>query len=127
MKKECYGWKDGADPEKTPWYSPVVSVGDLVFVSGQLAITDEGKLSGATIEEQTRQCLDNLSKQLQRVDLSLEDVVKTTVWLTRQADFPAFNRIYASYFADLPPARATVCCDLAIKEAIIEIDAIAVK
>ena len=59
--------------------------------------------------------------------LGLNDVVKTTIWLTRREDFAAFNEAYAAKFGDHRPARSTTICDLALGEALIEIEAVACR
>ena len=85
--------------------------GDLLFLSGQIALAG-GRLVNAGIEGQTRQVLENIKAVLAEYDLDLANVVNATVWLPEEADFPAFNAVYASYFSDNPPTRSTVVSDL---------------
>jgi 2-iminobutanoate/2-iminopropanoate deaminase len=99
-------------------------VGDLLYLSGQLAFAD-GKIQGETIAEQTNFIFDNIEKLLAEAGLTLRDVVKNTVWITRQEDFPAYNRAYGARLAAPYPARSTVISQLAVPGALIEIEAIA--
>jgi 2-iminobutanoate/2-iminopropanoate deaminase len=106
-----------------PHLSPAKRAGDLVFTSGQLGFAD-GKVAG-DIATQTAQTIANIAAVLAAKGLSLTDIVKTTVWLTRREDFAAFNIAYAEAFGDHKPARSTTICGLAIEEALVEIEAIA--
>lgn len=98
--------------------------GDLVFVSGQLALSD-GKVVGDGVAAQTGLVIDAIADQLARFGLDLNDVVKTSVWLTDATNFPAFNEAYGSRFTSPYPARSTVISGLALPGALVEIDAIA--
>lgn len=100
--------------------------GSTVFISGQLGLAG-GKLCGPGIAEQTNQTIDNIETLLAEAGLGLADVVKTTIWLTRAEDFPAFNTTYASRFTDPFPARSTVVAQLLIPEALVEIEVIALR
>jgi len=108
----------------TPHFSPCVAAGDLVFVSGQLAFDAAGAVSG-DVKAQTRQVLANIDAVLGTRGLSLDDVVKITVWITRQDDFPDFNDAYAAVMGERRPARSTVVTGLAVPGALVEIEAIA--
>lgn len=89
-------------------YVQAVLVGDTLYLSGQLAIDPAtGKLVAGDIREQTRRVLLNLQAVLAASDMTLDDAVMATVYLTNLADFPAMNEVYASFFK-APPARATV-------------------
>jgi 2-iminobutanoate/2-iminopropanoate deaminase len=110
-----------------PHYSLTRQAGDLVFVSGRLPFGEGRDIVGDDITAQTRQCLHNLAQVLAGEGLDLGDVVKTTVWITRSEDFEAFNAAYAEHFPTDPPARSTVCAELAVPGALIEIEAIALK
>ncbi|AXQ30037.1 RidA family protein [Solimonas sp. K1W22B-7] len=105
--------------------SPAVRAGNLVFVSGQLGLDDNGALVGANIAAQTHQVMARLRAVLQQAGADLDRVVKAGVWLTDKADFAAFNAIYREYFPQHPPARSTVVSELLIPGARIEIDVIA--
>ncbi|WP_249692289.1 RidA family protein [Stappia sp. WLB 29] len=106
--------------------SAVVRAGDYIFLSGQVPFAPDGTLVAGDIEVQTRQVLDNIAGALGRVGATLDDVVKTTIWLTDPADFPRFNTIYGKYFPQDPPARSCVASQLMV-EAKIEVEAIAYK
>ncbi len=106
--------------------SPAVRAGDFVFVSGQVPAGEDGQLVGGTIEVQTRQVLKNIENALALAGATLADVVKTTVWLADARDFPAFNKVYASFFSDAPPARSTVEARL-MADIKVEIEAVAYK
>jgi reactive intermediate/imine deaminase len=107
-------------------YSPAMRAGDFVFISGQVPTGADGAVVPGGIERQVGAALDNLKAVLETAGCGLQDVVKVTVFLKDGADFGTFNRIYASYFADPPPARSTVCAPLVI-DAGIEIEAVAYK
>jgi 2-iminobutanoate/2-iminopropanoate deaminase len=106
--------------------SKVVRAGDFIFVSGQVPFDSSGKVVGGGIKPQTKQVIENIRTLLQSAGASLDDIVKTTVWLVDQRDFNDFNVVYASFFSNGPPARVTVVTDLVI-DAAIEIDAIAYR
>jgi 2-iminobutanoate/2-iminopropanoate deaminase len=107
-------------------YSQAIRVGDLVFVSGQLALRPgETELSGGTIGEQTEQIFANLHAILEAAGTSLDGLVKTTVFLTDLGDFAGMNEVYARHVGDRPPARATVEIAGLPSGALVEIEAIA--
>jgi 2-iminobutanoate/2-iminopropanoate deaminase len=107
-------------------YNQAIRVGDLVFVAGQLGITLEtGELAGPTVEEQTGQIMRNLSAILDAAGSSLDNLVKTTVFLLDLADFNGMNEVYARYVGDRPPARSTVGISQLPVGARVEIEAIA--
>jgi 2-iminobutanoate/2-iminopropanoate deaminase len=112
-------------------YSQAVSIGDLVFTSGQIPIDPAtGDLVPGAIREQTTRVLDNLTAVLKADSLDMSDVIKTTVYLKNMADFAAMNEIYATYLARegvVPPARSTVEVARLPKDALVEIDLIAVR
>ena len=122
MPKHAITVKNGPQPGGA--YTPILRVGDFLFVSGQVAIdpaTDE--IVGTTIEEQTKRTIENLKLLLAAAGAGLDDVVKATVHLSDMADFDGFNGVYASYFNDPKPARTTVGSNLG--GLLIEIDVIA--
>ena len=107
-------------------YSQAIRVGDLVFVSGQLALrAGEKELSGGSIQEQTDQIFQNLAAILEEAGSGLDKLVKTTVFLQRLDDFAGMNEVYASRVGDRPPARSTVEVARLPSGALVEIDAIA--
>jgi 2-iminobutanoate/2-iminopropanoate deaminase len=91
-------------------YSQAIRAGKTLYLAGQIAIDPKTNevMSNATIEEQTRGVLDNLSAVLAADGLTMGHVVTTTVFLKDLADFEKMNRVYATYFKNAPPARATV-------------------
>ena len=125
MKREVIATKKA--PGAVGPYSQAIRVGDFVFTAGQLAFDPAtGKLVEGGIEEQTRQVLRNIAAVLEAAGSSLDEVVKTTVFLKDMGDFKAMNEVYASFFANQPPARSTVEVANLIPGALVEIDAIAV-
>ena len=108
-----------------PHLSQWTETGSLVFVSGQLPFDANRTISTTEIGAQTRQAVKNLESVLREAGLGLADVVKTTVWLAKAADFVAFNESYAAAFGEARPARSTVVCPLVLPEALIEIEAVA--
>jgi len=103
-----------------------VKAGELVFVSGQVARGDDGKIIAGDIEAHTRQTLRNVERALALAGCSLRDVVKVTVWLQDATDFARFNVVYAEFFPGDKPARSTTQAKLVV-DSKIEIEAIAVK
>ena len=106
--------------------SAAIAAGGFVFVSGQLPLRG-GKIEGDDVTTQTHVVIDAIESVLAAAGLTLANVVKTGIWLTRAEDFAAFNAAYAERFAEPYPARATVVSALAVPGALIEIDAIAVR
>jgi reactive intermediate/imine deaminase len=107
-----------------PPYSPVVLSGDLVFVSGQVALDESGTLVAGGIERQTEAVIDNLERCLAAAGCGLDDVQKVTAFLADLTDFPAFNGVYASRFRAPYPARSTVGVRLA-EGLLVEVEAVA--
>src|SRR5262245_56975668 len=89
-------------------YSQAINIGDLVFCSGQIPLTPQGKILEGDISAQTRQVLTNLQAVLTAAGSSLAQVVKTTVFMADMADFTAMNQVYSEFFGSAPPARSTV-------------------
>jgi 2-iminobutanoate/2-iminopropanoate deaminase len=107
-------------------YSQAIRAGDLVFVSGQLALRPgDTELSGGTIQEQTEQVLQNLAAVLEAAGSSLDKLVKTTVFLQNLGDFQGMNEVYAKHVGDRPPARSTVEVAALPSGALVEIEAVA--
>jgi len=108
-------------------YSVATGSGPYVMTSGQIAIDPKtGELVPGRIEEQTRQVLTNLESVLKSSGSCLKNAVKTTVFLRDMQDFADMNRIYGGFFPDQPPARTTVAVAGLPKNALIEIEVIAV-
>ena len=108
-----------------PHFTPANRAGDYIFVSGQMPFDDDMNIVAGDIQEQTQVVIGHIERALQGIGSDLTHVVKTMVWLTDTADFPLFNKTYASHFSRNPPARATVGSTLMVPGAKIEIEAIA--
>jgi 2-iminobutanoate/2-iminopropanoate deaminase len=110
-------------------YSQAVRVdcGSLVFCSGQIPLDPEtGETVGETAAEQCKQVMENLINVLAEAGVDFTTVAKTTIYLADMNDFQAVNEVYATYFDQDPPARATVQVSRLPKDVKVEIDAIAV-
>ena len=113
-------------PQPIGPYAQAVKAGDFLFISGQGAIDPNTKtVVTGDIEAQTKQTLENIKEILFAAGLSLERVVKVTIFLQRMEDFARMNSVYGTYFSINPPARTTVQAHLPILSALVEIDAIA--
>ena len=109
-------------------YSQAIKAGGFVFVSGQIPIDpNTGEFVAGGIAEQTERVLTNLAAVLEAAGSSLNQVVKTTVFLADMAEFAAMNEVYGKFFADLPPARATVAAAGLPRNARVEIEAVALS
>ncbi|WP_121013928.1 RidA family protein [Helicobacter pylori] len=109
-------------------YSQAIATNDLVFVSGQLGIdASTGEFKGADIHSQTTQSMENIKAILKEAGLGMDSVVKTTILLKSLDDFAVVNEIYGSYFKEPYPARATFQVARLPKDALVEIEAIAIK
>ncbi|WQV85165.1 RidA family protein [Helicobacter pylori] len=109
-------------------YSQAIAANDLVFVSGQLGIdASTGEFKGADIHSQTTQSMENIKAILKEAGLGMDSVVKTTILLKSLDDFSVVNEIYGSYFKEPYPARATFQVAKLPKDALVEIEAIAIK
>lgn len=107
-------------------YSQAVKAGNMVFCSGQIPIDPQmGEFVSDEIAEQTEQVLKNLSAVLEAAGTGLNNVVKTTVFLIDMNDFAAMNEVYAKYFNENKPARATVQAARLPRDARVEIECIA--
>ena len=106
-------------------YSQAVICGEMVFTSGQIPINPaSGNVEAVTIEEQTKQVMENLGEMLKTADSSFEKAVKTTCFLADIADFAAFNGVYANYFTT-KPARSCVAVKDLPKGVKVEVEVIA--
>ncbi len=108
-------------------YSQAVKAGNFIFCSGQIPINPQtGEFVSEDVAGQTRQVLKNLSAVLEAAKTSLNNVVKTTVFLADMNDFAAMNEVYAELFSENKPARATVQAARLPRDARVEIECIAV-
>ncbi len=116
---------DGA-PKAIGPYSQAVTAGGFVWCSGQVALDPEtGHLVGGDVSHQTRRVFENLKAVLAAGGAEPADVVRVTVYLQSMRDFAAMNAVYAEYFPSHAPARATVEVAKLPKDALVEIDCVA--
>ena len=108
-------------------YSQALVVNNFVFCSGQIGIDPKTGVLTPGVQSQIKQTLNNLKAVLEASGSSLNQVVKTTVYIKNMSDYPLFNKIYGEFFNSNKPARATVEVSRLPKDCLIEIDAIAVK
>ncbi len=109
-------------------YSQAIEAGNLVFVSGQLPIDPAtGEFAEGGVAELTRQSLTNIKNILAEAGLTMENIVKTTVFLADIADFAEMNGVYATFFEGTAPARSAMAVKTLPKGARVEIECIAVR
>ena len=109
-------------------YSQAIQVGNLVFASGQIPIDPAtGSFVAGGVKEQARQSLTNVKGILDEAGLTLDNVVKTTVFLADMNDFADVNAVYAEFFAEPYPARSAVAVKTLPKGALVEIEVIAAQ
>ncbi|MBR6755389.1 MAG: RidA family protein [Peptococcaceae bacterium] len=115
-------------PQAIGPYSQAIMAGNMLFISGQIPVVPAtGEIVSADVEEQTKQCLENLKAVLAAAEMTLDNVVKTSVFIKNMDDFGKINGVYAQYFQENCPARACVEVARLPKDVQVEIEAIAVK
>ena len=114
-------------PKATGPFSQAIASGNMVFTSGQVYLTADGKLLEGSIEAQTHQVMKNLKAILEAAGVTFSDVVKATIYVTDMSLYGKINEIYASYFSQPFPARETVCVKELPLGAKLEISMIAIK
>ena len=115
-------------PEAVGTYSQAIASNGIIYTSGQIPVNPAtGKVEATTIEEQTEQVMENLHIVLAQGGVAFDRVVKTTCFLADMNDFEAFNRVYAKYFPENPPARSCVEVSTLPMGIKLEIEAIAVQ
>ncbi|HJC12881.1 MAG TPA: RidA family protein [Candidatus Agathobaculum intestinigallinarum] len=115
-------------PEAIGPYSQAIASNGIIYTSGQIPVNPAtGKVEATTIEEQTEQVMENLHIVLAQGGVAFDRVVKTTCFLADMNDFEAFNRVYAKYFPENPPARSCVEVSTLPMGIKLEIEAIAVQ
>lgn len=120
MEKQTWGTSSSVPLSKAVRY------GDVWYLSGEVAVDPEtGDIVGDTVEAQTVQVLENLKRTLEAVGSSMNNVLKTTVFLTDMSEFQNMNAVYARYFPENPPARSTIGAPLANPKLLVEIELIA--
>jgi 2-iminobutanoate/2-iminopropanoate deaminase len=125
MEKTVIRTEKAPAPFQGAPYNQAIRVGELVFVAGQLGIAPGGPGPEGGIAAQTEQALRNLSAILEEAGSSLENLVKTSVFLQDLDDFAAMNEVYARYVGDRPPARSTFQVARLPSGALVEIEAVA--
>jgi len=108
-------------------YSQALDLGNLVYLSGQIPVNPSTGVIPESIEEQTKQSMENVSAILQEAGLTLSHVIKTTIFLSDLADFAAMNAVYESFLTKPYPARSCVQVAAIPKGAKVEIECIAVR
>jgi 2-iminobutanoate/2-iminopropanoate deaminase len=115
-------------PQAIGPYSQAIQFGNLLFVSGQVALEPKtGNLVAGDIEAQTKQVMENLKAIVAAAGLTLADALKATCFLKNMGDFAKFNGIYAGYFGDTPPARETVEVARLPRDVLVEVSLICGK
>lgn len=114
----------GDAPQAIGPYSQAICANGMVFTSGQIGLTPKGDLV-VGIENQTRQVLNNLQAVLKEANSGLSKVIKTTIFLSDMEYFARVNEIYAEFFGEHKPARSTVAVKTLPKNALVEIECIA--
>ncbi len=104
--------------------SRAVRAGDMIYLTGQIPMRDGKPMTEGSIEEQTRNCLEQIRDTLQQAGCNMSNIVKTTVWLKDRADFPGFDATYGEFFESDPPARTGLLNDFLV-DIKVEIDCIA--
>ena len=126
MEKQVVRTEAAPAPFQGAPYSQAIRAGDLVFVSGQLALRpDHAEIVSDSIQEQTEQVFANLRAILEEAGSGLDRLVKTTVYLADLGDFGGMNEVYAKHVGSQPPARATIEVSGLPSGAKVEIEAIA--
>ncbi|NLV52887.1 MAG: RidA family protein [Bacteroidales bacterium] len=109
-------------------YSQAIQVGNLIYTSGQIPINPAtGHFVEGGIKEQTHQSLTNVKAILEEAGLTMQNVVKTTVFLADMNDFADMNSVYAEFFSEPYPARSAVAVKTLPKNALVEIEVVAEK
>ena len=106
--------------------SRAVRAGDYIFCTGQVPMKDGKVMTSGSIEEQTTAVIKDIEKTLSLANCTLNDIVKSMVWLSNKNDFPGFNEVYSQYFKTDPPARSAVVNELLVNVKV-EIEVIAYK
>ena len=108
-------------------YNQAIRYGNFVYTSGQVALDPtSGQLVGDDVQAQTRRVFQNMQAVLESAGTSLNNIVKTTVFLTSMSDFQAMNSVYAEYFQEMKPARSTIAVVELPRKALVEIECVAV-
>jgi 2-iminobutanoate/2-iminopropanoate deaminase len=106
--------------------SRAIRAGDFVFLTGQIPMQNGVPMTTGTVQDQTRAILEDIKATLALAGCTLEDVVKSTVWLRDRADFPGFNTVYGDYFPVKPPTRSAIVSDLLV-DVRVEVEVVAYR
>jgi 2-iminobutanoate/2-iminopropanoate deaminase len=112
-------------PQAIGPYSQAIKIGNFIYTSGQIALTPNGEFLDGNITAQTKQVCENLKSVLEEAGASLQNVVKTTIFLANMNDFNDLNIVYGKYFSH-KPARSTVAVKTLPKNALVEIECVAI-
>jgi 2-iminobutanoate/2-iminopropanoate deaminase len=112
-------------PQAIGPYSQAIEANGFVYTSGQIALRPDGTMEERGVEHQTHQVMKNLFYVLEAAGATFADVVKTTIYLANMDDFATVNEVYAHYFGDHKPARSTIAVKTLPKNALVEIECIA--
>ena len=114
-------------PQAIGPYSQAVKSGNFIFASGQIPLDPvSGEMVENDVKKQTERVMENIKGLLESENLTMANIIKTTCFLTDMANFAAFNEVYANYFPENPPARSTVAIKALPKDALVEVEIIAV-
>ncbi|MBK8226726.1 MAG: hypothetical protein IPK70_06075 [Flavobacteriales bacterium] len=108
-------------------YTPAIEAGGLLFISGQIALDQEGRLHMEDIATETRQVMENIGHLLRAAGLGYGNLVKVTIFLSDMAHYAAVNEVYGSCFTDAPPAREAVAVKGLPRGVNVEISGIAAR
>ncbi len=130
IKRRIILWKSSYKYKKAPAalgaYSQAIKIGDLLFTSGQIPLDPAtGELISDDIKKATERSMENLKAVLEEAGTSFEKVVKTVIFIKDMNDFAAVNEVYAKYFKENPPARSCVQVGKLPKDALVEIELVA--
>ncbi|WP_295159893.1 RidA family protein [uncultured Brachyspira sp.] len=114
-------------PQTIGPYSQAVKSGNFIFASGQIPLDPvSGNMAENDIKKQTERVMENIKGLLESENLTMANIIKTTCFLTDMYNFASFNEVYGTYFHENPPARSTIAVKSLPKDALIEIEIIAV-
>jgi len=112
-------------PQAIGPYSQAIEANGLIYTSGQIALKPDGSMETRDVEHQTHQVMKNLFYVLEAASAHFNDVIKTTIYLADMDDFNTVNNVYAHYFGSHKPARSTIAVKTLPKNALVEIECIA--
>ena len=112
-------------PEAIGPYSQAIEANGFIYTSGQISLMPDGTMESRGVEHQTHQVMKNLFYVLEAAGAHFNDVIKTTIFLTDMNDFDVVNKVYAHYFGTHKPARSTIAVKTLPKNALVEIECIA--